>query len=86
MRLNARLTEDLAQKLEALERVTGQSTSDVVRAALEHYFTEVCGSGRSAREAIYQSGFVACGEAEPDLSATYKSRLREGLGLKHGHR
>jgi Ribbon-helix-helix protein, copG family len=29
MRLNARLTEELARKLEALERATGQSTSEV---------------------------------------------------------
>jgi Arc/MetJ-type ribon-helix-helix transcriptional regulator len=86
MRLNARLTEELARKLEALERATGQSTSDVVRAALERYFTEICGPDRSAREAIYQSGLVGCGEAEADLSATDKSRLREGLGRKHGPR
>lgn len=86
MRLNTRLIEELARKLEALERTTGQSTSDVVRAALERYFTEICGAGRSAREAIYQSGLVGCGEVEADLSVTYKSRLREGLGRKHGHR
>jgi Arc/MetJ-type ribon-helix-helix transcriptional regulator len=86
MRLNARLPEELAQKLEALVRATGQSTSEVVRVALEHYFNEICGSGRSAREAIHLSGFVGCGEAEADLSTTYKSRLSEGLGRKHGHR
>ena len=86
MRLNARLPEELARELEALERATGQSTSDVVRAALERYFTEICGPGRSAREAIYQSGLVGCGEAEADLAVSYKSRLREGLGRKHGHR
>jgi predicted transcriptional regulator len=86
MRLNARLPEELARKLEALEQATNQSTSDVVRAALERYFDEVCGPGRSARDAILRSGLVGCGEAEADLSATYKSRLYEGLGRKHGHR
>ena len=86
MRLNARLPEELARKLEALERATGQSTSDVVRAALERYFAEVCGPGRSARDAILASGLVGCSEAEADLSTTYKARLHEGLGRKHGHR
>jgi ribbon-helix-helix CopG family protein len=86
MRLTARLPEELARKLEALERATGQSTSNVVCVALERYFSEICGPGRSSREAIYQSGLVGCGEAEADLSATYKSRLREVLGRKHGHR
>ena len=86
MRLNARLPEELARKLEALEQATNQTTSDVVRAALERYFDEICGPGRSAREAILRSGLVGCGEAEADLSATYKARLYEGLGRKHGHR
>ncbi len=40
----------LARKLEALERTTGQSTSNVVHAALERYFSEVCGTGRSVRD------------------------------------
>jgi hypothetical protein len=80
MRLTARLPEELARKLEALERATGQSTSNVV---LEHYFTEICGTGRSAREAIYRSGLVGCGEADADLSAAYKSSLG---GRKHAHR
>jgi len=34
MRLNARLPEELAWKLEALEQATKQGTSEVVRAAL----------------------------------------------------
>jgi uncharacterized protein (DUF433 family) len=38
----------------------------------------------AAREAIYQSGLLGCGEADTDLSETYKSRLGEGLERKHG--
>lgn len=86
MRLNARLTEEDTRKLEALERATGQNTSGVVRAAIGRYFDELCGPGRSARDSIFASGLVGCGEAEADLSTTYKSRLGEGLGRKHGHR
>ena len=77
MQLNVRLPEELTRKLEALERATNQSTSDVVRAALERYFDEICAPGRSARDAISSSGLVGCGEAEADLSATYKARLQE---------
>ncbi len=86
MRRNARLTEELTQKLMALERATGQSRSDIVRAALERYLDDACQPGRSARDAILASGLVGCGEAEADLSRTYKSRLHEGLGRRHGHR
>jgi Arc/MetJ-type ribon-helix-helix transcriptional regulator len=83
MRLNVRLPEELARKLEALERATGQSTSDIVRTALERYFAEICRAGRSSREAIHLSGLVGCGETKGDLSTTYKSRLREDLRGKH---
>jgi predicted transcriptional regulator len=86
MRLNARLTEELTRKLMAVERATGQSRSDIVRAALEHYFDDACVPERSARDAILASGLVGCGDAESDLSTTYKSLLHEGLGNKHGHR
>jgi Ribbon-helix-helix protein, copG family len=86
MRLNTRLPEELARKLEALKRATGQSTSNVVRIAIERYFTEICGSGRSARETIYRTSLVGCGGADADFSAAYKSRMGEGLTHKHGHR
>lgn len=86
MRLNARLTDELSKKLLALERTTGQSRSDIVRAALERYFEETPVPGRSVRDAIHESGLIGCGEAEADLSGSYKSRLRESLERKHGHR
>jgi hypothetical protein len=86
MRLNARLSEGLTQKLVALERTTGQSRSDIVRAALERYFDDVCRPGGSARDAILASGLVGCGEAAAELSTNYKSRLHEGLERKHGNR
>jgi len=37
-------------------------------------------------DATLRSGLVGFGEAETDLSATYKSRLSEGLGRKNGDR
>ena len=38
----------------------------------------------ATREAIYRSGLLGCGETDADLSATYKSRLGEGLVRKDG--
>ena len=86
MRLNARLTDELSRKLLALERMTGLSRSEIVRVALERYFEETPVPGRSVRDAIHASGLIGCGEAEADLSGSYKSRLRESLERKHGHR
>jgi hypothetical protein len=83
---NARLTDELTRELVAHERTTGQSRSEIVRAALERYFDDARPSARSASDAIDASGLVGCGEAETDLSATHKSRLRESMERKHGHR
>ena len=86
MRINARLTDELSRELMALERTTGQSRSEIVRAALERCFDHARPSGRSASDAIHAAGLVGCGEAESDLSGSYKSRLRERLERKYGHR
>jgi len=86
MRINARLTDELSRELEELERTTGQSRSAIVRAALERYFDDTRPSERSASDAIHAAGLVGCGEAETDLSGSYKSRLRESLERRHGHR
>jgi len=86
MRINARLTDELTRELMALERTTCQSRSEIVRAALERYFDDARPSERSAGDAIHAAGLVGCGEAEADLSGSYKSLLRESLERKHGHR
>jgi|GEM_PF-1619279 len=86
MRLNLRLTDELRRRLLALERTTGQSRSDTVRAAPERSFAETPAPGRSVHDAIHASGLVGCGEAETDLSGSYESRLRESLERTHGHR
>ena len=63
MRLNARLPEELARKLEALERATGQSTSNVVRIALSG--TSPKSVGRAARRAKRSTGQVSSAAVRP---------------------
>jgi len=86
MRINARLTDELTRELMALERTTGQSRSEIVRAALQRYFDDARPSGRSAGDAIHAAGLVGCGEAEAELSGSYKSLLHESLERERGHR
>ena len=40
----------------------------------------------SAYERLMQSGFIGCGEAEPDLSVNYKAHLSDSLSAKYDHR
>jgi hypothetical protein len=85
MRINARLSEEETQQLAEVRARTGQTVSEVVRHALRGYYEAIRGEGVSARRAILESGLVGCGEADPDLSSSYKDALR-GLGRKHGDR
>ena len=84
MRISARLDESRAQKLDFLRNATDLGTSEVLKRAIDAYF-EKYRADRPA-EILRRSGFVGCGEADPDLSGRYKQELNEILTAKHGHR
>ena len=86
MRLNARLSDDLASKLDALQQATHRTASEVVRAAIERYFEEICRPAHSSRDAILASGLVACGDGDADLATTYKPHIHAFVAQKHDHR
>ncbi len=77
-RLNARIDEGLARKVEALRRATKQTTTEVVRVAIERYYEQV---GTEARpyDALARGGFIGCADGPADLSVTYKRELTRSL-------
>jgi hypothetical protein len=85
-RINARLDEEHARKLEALRRVTGQTTTEVLRAAIARAYEEhVRDEGASGvRDAFARAGFVGCAEGPADLAEGAKRYLSEGLAAKSG--
>jgi hypothetical protein len=85
MRLNARIDDQLAEKIERLRRRTNMSITDIVRASIELYYERFHDrDGGGAQRALEDAGFIGCAEADPDLSSTYKERLRESLATKAG--
>ncbi len=86
MRINARLDEESARKLEYLKEATHAQVTDVVKDAIDLYYQRVRQAQDSARSRLFDSGFVGCGTAEPGLSQTYKDDLSQALEAKHGHR
>ncbi len=76
-RINARLDSELARKLEELRRLTGLSTTAVLRSSIEAHHRAL-----KARQppAVLLEGLVGTGDADPELSATYKSALLVELG------
>lgn len=83
-RLNARIDDELAAKLEHLRRRTKKSVTEIVRASIELYYERFREREESAARILHGSGFVGCGEGDPDLSSTYKERLGDSLAHKTG--
>jgi hypothetical protein len=75
-RINARLEPELARKVEALCKRTGQSTTDIVKASLESYYVKVAGDGSAAARL---ADFVACATGPKTLSENYKRDLTRSL-------
>jgi predicted transcriptional regulator len=71
-RINARLDPDLARKLEALTKRTGQSTTDILKASLEAYYVAVT---REGKPAALLADFVASADGPRNLSEDYKDEL-----------
>jgi len=76
-RLNARLDDDLADKLERLQRRTNKNVTEIVRESIELYARLAEDEPNRARSQFEASGFIGCGEDGADLSASYKSLLPE---------
>lgn len=86
MRINARLDENHARKLNYLLEATHSSTSEIIKQAIDIYYEHVRQSRPEAADILQTSGFIGCGEASPDLAENYKEALKEVLGSKHDHR
>ncbi|HEX4858388.1 MAG TPA: ribbon-helix-helix domain-containing protein [Usitatibacteraceae bacterium] len=85
-RVNARLDHAQAGKLAYLAELTGQSTSDVMREAVDRYYEQMkaeAGCGKRILESLIGTAKEGLPE---DLSANYKTILNASLIKKHGHR
>jgi len=75
-RLDMPVDEELARKLDALRDLTGQTTGELVRAALELYYDRVR-QGAGAYRQLEDVGFIGCAEGPEDLSENYKAALSD---------
>jgi hypothetical protein len=85
-RINARLDKDRLEKLEALKKNLNASTTEVVLQALDELHEKQMGNSENKIHALLNSGFVACGEAEYDLSSNHKEYLQDDLAKKYDNR
>lgn len=81
-RLNARLDEETARKIEFLQKSTSHNTTDVIRVALELYYKAVLNEQSKSKQSLLQSSFIGCIQDDSDLSETYKDILSSSLKAK----
>ncbi len=79
-RINARIDDDLARKIAAVRRRTGQGVSDLVKEGL----TRLCDAEleKTALDRLRDAGFVGCADGPRNLSANYKKTLTRTLPRK----
>lgn len=82
LRINARISPEVARKAEYLEKRLHLSTTDMVRQAIEHYYEAVRARQGTVDEILASAGFIGCAEGPADLSETYKAELAPSLERK----
>ena len=85
-RINARLDDEHTVKLEQLKGRLHVSTTEVLKLAIDGLYQQQVTQSQSKLQQLLGSDFVACGEAEYDLSAKHKEYLTQSLTDKYDHR
>ena len=81
-RINARIDDGLAHEIERLGRLTGKSTSAIIKAALQGYGERVRSAAADPKRALQAAGFIGCAEGDPRLSIRYKDDLTRSWSKK----
>lgn len=83
MRINARLDDEYALKLDYLQRQTEKSVTEIIKLALDAYYQEFSRQ-HNPIDMLTESGFIGCGESDSNLSTDYKSEYADSLEDKYG--
>ena len=77
MRINARLDDSYAEKIEYLKQATGLSLSDLMRESLERYYVEVRAEAERRQDELDDlvGAFKGRADTPTDLAAEYKRYL-----------
>lgn len=77
MNINTNLNENAAAKLTQLQQITNQPVEEILQNAIDLYYQQFETPSRTPLEILQENGFIGCIQAEPDLSANYKSIVQK---------
>jgi len=81
-RINARLDDDLARRVDLVRKRKRRSVSQIVQESLARYCDEELGGGCEALAILKAAGFVGCADGPANLSSDYKQELTRSLRRK----
>jgi hypothetical protein len=81
-RINARLDDALAQRVNLVCKRTRRSVSQIVKESLVRYCDQELGQGGEPFAILKQAGFIGCADGPADLSSVYKVELFRSLRRK----
>lgn len=85
-RINARLDDEHMAKLEQLKGQLHFSTTEVLKLAIDDLYKQQVSQSQTKIQQLLSSDFIACGEAQTDLSAQHKKYLTQSLLAKYDNR
>jgi predicted DNA-binding protein len=81
-RINARLDDELARKVELVRKRTNRTVSQIVQESLLRYCEQELADGNDSASILKATRFVGCADGPADLSSTYKTDLVQSLRRK----
>lgn len=81
-RINARLDDDLARRVELVRKRKRRTVSQIVQESLARYCDQELGEGERPLTILRAAGFVGCADGPVSLSSDYKQELARLLRRK----
>lgn len=78
-RINARIDPQLSRQLDELRKLTGQTLTEIIEAALTAWTRKKLGKHRSPETVFTSYGFIGSGVGPRDLARNAKSHLLDSL-------
>ena len=79
MNMNTALDQAILDKINTIQEQTNQDTKQVIQTAIDLYYQQIQHQENDPLAVLKQSDFIGCGESDPDLSSTYKTKLKKIL-------
>ena len=86
VRINARLSNEDATKLDYLVKNMGISLTETIKKAIGVLYQQWHRQKSDAENILKKTKFIACSKGSRTLSETYKKDLSSGWSGKHDHR